>query len=117
MIKKKKKRNKLPSFCSKFKNIGISGNDALHEFEYIQKLLHNILYDWGKVANYMIGLWENYVGNPEVPEDKKEEVSVWTPKSVYALRELSENRRYLKNCHALVEQLIFEIKEKNLNFE
>lgn len=101
----------------KLKGMGFPDCDLLHEFEYIQNVLKTTLYDWEKVADYMIGLWENYVSNSEVPEDMKEEVNVLTHQSVDALRELAENRRYLKNCNALIEQLIFNIKEKSLNFE
>ncbi len=88
-----------------------SDNDLLKELEHVHEILDSLNYDWEKVVGHMIGLWKNYAGNPDIPEDKKKRVNALIHQSVGALRKLSENREYLQNTHALTEQLIIKAKE------
>lgn len=98
--------------CEKLEEAGISDDDLLKELEHLRCVTQTTLYDWDKVANYMIGLWANYAVNPKIPEKQKEEVNLLTHESVDALRELSKNKYFLENIYALMVQLIFRIKEK-----
>lgn len=98
--------------CEKLEEAGISANDLLKELEHLRSVTQTTLHDWDKVANYMIGLWENYASSPETSEKQKEEVNTLTHQSVDALRELSKNNYYLGNIYTLMEQLIIRIKEK-----
>lgn len=102
---------------NKLEGTGILGNNLLQEFEHIREVLKTTIYDWNKVANHMIGLWQSYAGNPENSEDEIKIVHELIDKSIYALRELSENRCFFENNYALIEQLILRVKENSLNLE
>lgn len=90
-----------------------SDTDLQKELEHVREILDNLNYDWEKVVGHIVGLWGSYVGNTEIPEERKKEVNELLHQSINALRDLSESRKYLQDAHtlALVEQLIIKAKQ------
>lgn len=92
----------------------LNGNDAdslLKALEHVRKILNSLIGDWEVIVGQMVGLWENYMDNPKIPEEKKRRVNALIHQSVTVLRKLSENGRYLQASCTLTEQLITKLKE------
>ncbi|MCM1031285.1 MAG: hypothetical protein NC410_07615 [Oscillibacter sp.] len=101
----------------KFEQIGVvlrelqklDETDSLFkELGHMHAVLKSLIYDWESVVGHLVGLWENYANNPEIPEDQKNRVKDLLHQSVDALRKLSENKGYLQDTCDLIGRLIIK---------
>ncbi|WP_289227680.1 MULTISPECIES: hypothetical protein [Bacteroidales] len=105
------KKEKIFFILCELQKLSETDNGLLKELEQIHEILKHLFHDWEKVTCQIIGLWENYAGNPDISEDKKKRVNTLINMSVDALRKLSENQEYLQNTYTLTENLILKLKE------
>lgn len=99
--------------CDKNLNETNSDDSLLKELKRVWEILNSLIYDWEKVTDQLIGLWQNYAGNPDIPKEQKKRANELIHQSVYALRKLAENQEYLQNTRELVEQALKKAKELN----